>query len=793
MRSALMLARSDLRRRWRSVLVLTLLVACSGAVVLALVAGARRTETSLARFEHESRSADVEVDAGDTTPEQLAAFRRSPSVAAVAELHQLTLISRTGPYSNQFLPSAAQVDARFGTQVDRARVVAGRAVHLDAVDELTIGEGLASLLHVGVGDRLRFESFSPADIQSADATTQPHGPRVIFHIVGIVRRPLDLGGRGAVGGVIVPTPAFLARYRDQIGSFSGAVLRVRTVHGNADVVRVSRAARAIFGASDAFGFTNLTIEGQGAQNAIDVTTVGLYASAAVAALAAIVGIAIALSREIALGDANQLTLSALGLRPRHRVLAAAAMGIPIALVGAVGAVVAAVLASPIFPIGVAANAEPDPGLRFDGLTIGVGFVGIAAVVLLVAVVAGVRAAQATRLPTEARITSLAARASANAGAPPPVTVGVRFALDRGRQRHALPVRSSLLGSTFGVLVVVAVLMFSVGLHHLVTTPARYGWTWDLVGYDVRAKPTGGDCGPLDTSLVGNREFSAVASVCTGSVEVAGRPVTAWGFGQLRGNVEPEIIAGRAPRTFGEVALGADTLAAVHRAVGGHVRIVGEAKATTFRIVGQTVFPGVSDPQSLADGAVFTAATLDRLGANGGWNVVVKLAPGTDRDAAVRQQRRAASLGGPVTPTLPAEIDRVRQIRGLPVVLAAFVALVALVAVGLALVSSLRRRRREFAVLKTLGFTRRQVRATVAWQASTVAAFGLVVGIPLGLLVGTFVWRRVANQLGISGDPTWPVLGVLVLIPAAIVAVNLVAAVPAARAARTRPAVVLRSE
>jgi predicted lysophospholipase L1 biosynthesis ABC-type transport system permease subunit len=285
----------------------------------------------------------------------------------------------------------------------------------------------------------------------------------------------------------------------------------------------------------------------------------------------------------------------------------------------------------------------------------------------------------------------------------------------------------------------------------------------------------------------------VASVCTASVEVAGRPVTAWGFGQLRGNVEPEIIAGRAPRTFGEVALGADTLAAVHQAVGGHVRIVGEAKATTFRIVGQTVFPGVSDPQSLADGAVFTAATLDRLGANGGWNVVVKLAPGTDRDAAVRQQRRAASLGGPVTPTLPAEIDRVRQIRGLPVVLAAFVALVALVAVGLALVSSLRRRRREFAVLKTLGFTRRQVRATVAWQASTVAAFGLVVGIPLGLLVGTFVWRRVANQLGISGNPTWPVLGVLVLIPAAIVAVNLIAAVPAARAARTRPAVVLRSE
>ena len=793
MRAALLLARSDLRRRWRSVVVLTLLVAFAGAVLLALIAGARRTETSLARFEQVSRSANVEIDAGDTTPEQLAEFRRTPGVAAVAQLHQLTLISRTGPFANQFLPSAAQVDERFGTEVDRARVVAGRAAHLDAVDELTIGEGLASLLHVDVGDRLRFASFSPADIQAADAGTQARGPRVAFRIVGVVRRPLDLGGRGAAGGVIVPTPAFLERYRDQIGSFSGSILRVRTVHGDADVDRVSRAAHRIFGGSREFGITSLTIEGQGAQNAIDVTTVGLYLAAAVAALTAIVGIAIALSREIAFGDGNQLTLSALGLRPRHRALAAAAMGIPVALIGAAGAVVGAVLASPIFPIGVAANAEPDPGLRFDGATIGVGFIGIAVVVLFVAAIAGLRTAQATRLSWEAAAPSLVARAIAQTGTSPPVAVGVRFALDRGRQRHALPVRSSLMGATFGVLVVVGVLMFSSGLHALVTTPARYGWTWDLVGYDARAQPKGGDCGPIDTNLVANRKFAAVASVCTGNVEVAGHPVTAWGFGQLRGSVQPEIVEGRAPRAFGEVALGAATLATAHQHVGGRVRIAGEAKAATFRIVGQAVFAGVSDPQPLADGAAFTAAALERLGANGGWNFVVKLAPGTDRDAMVRQQRRAAVLGGPITPTLPAEIDRVRQIRGLPLALAAFVAVVALVAVGLALVSSLRRRRRELAVLKTLGFTRRQVRATVAWQASTVAAVGLVIGIPLGLLVGAFVWRRVAEELGVSPDPAWPVLGIALLVVGALVAVNLIAAVPARRSARTRPAVVLRSE
>jgi ABC-type lipoprotein release transport system permease subunit len=154
---------------------------------------------------------------------------------------------------------------------------------------------------------------------------------------------------------------------------------------------------------------------------------------------------------------------------------------------------------------------------------------------------------------------------------------------------------------------------------------------------------------------------------------------------------------------------------------------------------------------------------------------------------------AGSAGVPLDPVVPAEIDRVRRIDGLPIALAAFVAVVALVAVGFALITAVRRRRRDLAVLKTLGFDRRQVRATIAWHATTVAVIGIVVGIPLGLVVGRIVWRLVADELGVSTDPTWPTVGIVVLVPVALLAVNLVAAVPARRAARTRPAVVLRSE
>jgi ABC-type lipoprotein release transport system permease subunit len=116
-----------------------------------------------------------------------------------------------------------------------------------------------------------------------------------------------------------------------------------------------------------------------------------------------------------------------------------------------------------------------------------------------------------------------------------------------------------------------------------------------------------------------------------------------------------------------------------------------------------------------------------------------------------------------------------------------------VAVGHALVTAVWRRRRDLALLKTLGFDRRQVRATIAWQATTLAVVGLLVGVPLGTVVGRLAWGVVASGLGVATDATVPALVVLVLAPAALIVANLIAVLPARAAARTRPALVLRSE
>ena len=80
-----MLSANDLRRRRVSTLAIALLIGIVGAVVIAAVAGARRSDTALRRFNDESHSANVEVEVGTPTAQQLRAFEgRAWHVRAVA-------------------------------------------------------------------------------------------------------------------------------------------------------------------------------------------------------------------------------------------------------------------------------------------------------------------------------------------------------------------------------------------------------------------------------------------------------------------------------------------------------------------------------------------------------------------------------------------------------------------------------------------------------------------------------------------------------------------------------------
>jgi hypothetical protein len=213
----------------------------------------------------------------------------------------------------------------------------------------------------------------------------------------------------------------------------------------------------------------------------------------------------------------------------------------------------------------------------------------------------------------------------------------------------------------------------------------------------------------------------------------------------------------------------------------------------------------SGPHNSYDsGAWLTPAGFQRLfgGAHYAFKfdaAVVSVRPGADVAAVARRLNAAAAAipgGRGITfgppPPLP-EVQEVKDVAVLPLALSGFLALLALGAVGHALATAVRRRRRELAVLRALGLTRRQARLVVVTQASVLAVAGLAFGVPLGLALGRSVWRVVAGFTPLAYHPPLAVWALVLAAPAALLAANLLAAWPGERAARTPAAQVLRTE
>src|SRR5207244_5241347 len=109
---------------------------------------------------------------------------------------------------------------------------------------------------------------------------------------------------------------------------------------------------------------------------------------------------------------------------------------------------------------------------------------------------------------------------------------------------------------------------------------------------------------------------------------------------------------------------------------------------------------------------------------------------------------------------PNNVANLRRVDVVPRVLGGLLAIIGLAATAHALVTGVRRRRHDLAILRTMGFVRRQVGATVMWQATTLALIGLVIGLPLGFAAGRWIWSLVAGGLGVATDPLVPALVLL---------------------------------
>ena len=823
--------RADVRRRWPALLSLAVLLGLIGGVVLTAAAGARRTDTAYPRLLTWANATQTDiVPEGNGIPaDYFAALARQPQVAAMTTAGVYSAVVSRRNQTNVTVMSSQ--DGAMGVTVDRVKVLAGRLYDAKSPGQAMVDQQLASIEHLTPGSALRLYAVpnAPSGVpEYSKAVT------LTYRVTGIVvfdDEIVPTGTNTAAPTALVSWPFAAPTVASSLaGGYEAAV---RLAPGASQTAFTAAAAQLAGHYPDTAGqiiTINQADQINATERAIRPQAVALAVFAGLAGLIALAVIGQLLSRQLTLDAAEFPVLRALGVQRAALVaLSLARLGL-VTAAGAIVAVAVAVAASPLMPIGPARLAEPHPGLEVNLVILGAGFWIIALLPLAVLVPPAWRAARQAQGPLgvaepadrQSRPSRLAA-ALTHAGS---VTggAGVAMAFEPGHGRTAVPVRSALAGSVIAVAALAAAAVFGASLVGLVSTPHDYGQNWvQEVDFNF-GSASGAQIAQVPKLLP---SVSGYVAGNYGQLTIGGRIVPAIGLDQVRGGGYVTLLAGRAPAAANEIALGEQTLHAIGAHLGQTVPVTVNQVATggpgikhPMRIVGVAVLPAFSrgsfTATGLGTGAVVRAALLSQgvlaqshratLGCTTTlicYNFfLLRYKPGADLAAGAATltaalHKTGCPVGSCIIPAVadqrPGDIKNYASIRDTPLALAVVLAVLAIGTLAHVLLTGVRRRRRDLALLKTLGFTRRQVLGTVAWEASVLAAVALLIGLPLGVVAGRWAWALFANAAGVSAAPTVPLATVLLAIPATLLAANLIAAAPGWEAARLRPALVLRTE
>ena len=187
--------RAEARIRWRSWLGIAVLVGLSSAAVLALAAGARRTDSVYARFLDAQRAYDVVVinNAEDGT----AVF----DFDELAQLPEVADSARGGYFFAELgdgVPAIASSGDGFGTDLNRFNIVEGRTADPDDPDEVVVAFELADAHDLGLGDEIPV--FDPdtilEEIESAPPEAVP--PEERAELLELYREAIEVLPDGEV-------------------------------------------------------------------------------------------------------------------------------------------------------------------------------------------------------------------------------------------------------------------------------------------------------------------------------------------------------------------------------------------------------------------------------------------------------------------------------------------------------------------------------------------------------------------------------------------------------------------
>jgi ABC-type antimicrobial peptide transport system permease subunit len=783
------------RRQFRVWLGAIVLLALAGGAALTAAQAARRTDTAFARDLADGRASDAVVNANTYTenPEDSVKLR-AQGMRMLDQVSGLQYVVGHGRFGGVFLArqlpdrrfdqrlntgtalGLVAYDDNIGHTIARYRMEAGRPPNSDRADEVLINPTIARLEGWKVGTRIDdMYAFNPDDFDETGAPRYGAGPKAPLVVVGIGVIPEDLLVAGAERTPrLYLSPAFATRYPDSV-FYLNEWVRLRDGAAGierlqSDVTRINRVAPYIA--------MPISPTGEGLKKvnrANDPLVNGLWI---LAALAGIVGLLLAsqsLSRAFAGRAGDHAQLRALGATRRQRLEMEAMSLIVVALVAAFAAAVFGFFGSALTPVGAAREAEPHPGLSVNLalMAIGVGLLFLGTV--LATLPAIWRVSRITALPGPVAVDSMQRRARvadalASAGFGAPAVVGTRLALQSGRGATATPVRSVLASLTIVIAAATATFAFGVNLQRVTTTPRLYGWNWDAaVGSTFGSIPK-----EAIDPVVHFTNVRQAGGLTIGKITIGGRTISAFGLDPLRDAVGPDLAKGRLPQSRDEIVLGARTMRAAHARVGSEVNAIVNGSRVRLHVVGQAPFASFGSVKfndtGLGTGALGTTSLFPVTddGTGGKFNyVLVRFAPGTRAETLPKLRAWLASIGCSdpscvVTDGRPVEIDGYRNAHGLPTAIGVVLVLLLVATLTHVLVTTMRRRSADLAVLRALGCVPRQLASILRWQALVLTGTALALGIPIGLVASGFAWRAFTNQLGIAPGTVVPLVALTIL-------------------------------
>ena len=784
--------RSEVRTKRAGFVLLVAVIAITSAVTMAAGVGARRSDSAYGRFRAWAHDSDIGVSGCECEPgdeeaaEQLrAAFtelRRAPFVIDSARISFAELVPELpdGTVASviAFLP-VIDVEDRLGREFPRVKLLHGRLPNPAAADEVAIGILDAERFHLSVGDELR--------LHTNDAQGRPHLLETA-RITGIYVAPGELpSASGPQGNSFLLTSGFARSFPEVIEPTADTLLlRLRPGTPRDEVISAIEPLGLGLDVNESADLTS------GIERTIRVETVALLILGVVVAGVGLVVVGQMLRRQSVAEDDQALAFSALGCDRVDALRLGLLRGLTVGGLGALLGGAIAIGMSPLFPVGIGRLADPDVGFHADATMLGVGtLIVLTSVALLGILTARGHGRADHRSDVDASATPWPLPPSR-----PPVVVGWYLAVPGGGGRKASSPRISLVSLVVVVAILGATAVMLASFNHLVGHRDLAGATWQAA-FLPREDTEGGASGALATvrGVPGVSAATLTGWATPDGLTVNGRPVPAQVFSDA-GPIRPAVSRGRAPVVQGEIALGPKTLAAVGAHLGDEVELALTPTGPSIagRVVGEVV---LASPYFFdfapGTGAATVASTFTALGTDAVGIVLVRYAAGADERRTFEAVATALGTHDAFETADRQNVSGLGRMRVVPVLL--LCGLLALVAAAVAhvLIVAVARHRRDLAVLRAMGFTRRQSWASVTIHASLLVFAACLVGIPIGVVLGRAVWDRIATNLYVVPRPMAP-LELLGLIGLALVVVAILASVvPAARAVRPPPAAVLRAD